>query len=435
MKGGLKRSGVLLAGCAAALVAALPLSEPAAAAAGPGVAASRGVQVGVSFFYDELAPWGEWIWLDGPGWVWYPHDVRHDWRPYVMGRWVYTDFGWTWVSEEEWGWAVYHYGRWLYDPFYGWVWAPGTVWGPAWVAWHWGGGWIGWAPLPWRVGWRGGVGLELGHVDLDVVLEPTWWCFVETRYILEPRVRHRVVPAARNVTLIRRTKNVTRYTVVENRVVNRGVGVEIFEKEIGSPVPRYRVRDVDSIRVSRGGKVKGDEVVLFRPAVSKRRGQREPAGRPEAAPGAHPRAARPEVAPPGSGPRGEAGPAPADVRRREKRNKELEAYHAAEQEELERIHREEISTPPPSASQDEITRRQDAEHRALELKQQRERQVQEQRQRREPSERTRPAPERQARPAPGPPAQPEAEPAAKPKPESSAKPKAEKAKPGKPGGD
>jgi hypothetical protein len=271
-----------------------------------------------------------------------------------------------------------------------------------------------------------------------VVLEPTWWCFTETRYILEPHVRHRVVPAARNVTLIRRTRNITSYTVVENRVVNRGVGVEVFEKEVGRPVERYRVRDVDSIRVSRGGKVRGEEVEFFRPAISKRRDQREPAERRGAMPGARPRTTRPEAAPPEGRPEGEAGPPPPDVRRRERKSRQLESYHAAEQEELERIHREEVGNPPPGESQDEIMRRQDAEHRAQELKQQRERQVQEQRQRREPSERARPAPERQARPAPEPSAKPRSEPAAKPKPEPSAKPKAEKRgkpKPGKPGGD
>jgi hypothetical protein len=246
------------------------------------------------------------------------------------------------------------------------------------------------------------------------------------------------------VTLIRRTKNITHYTVVENRVVNRGIGVEVFEKEVGRPVERYRVRDVDSIRVSRGGKVRGEEVELFRPAISKRRDQREPAERRGAMPGARPRAARPEAAPP----EGEAGPPPPDIRRQERKSRQLESYHAAEQEELERIHRDEVGNPPRGESQDEIVRRQDAEHRAQELKQQRERQVFQQRQRRETETRSVPAPtsERRAKPAPGPSAAPRAgpsakprsEPAAKPKPEPSAKPKAEKEgkpKPGKPGGD
>lgn len=111
-------------------------------------------------FYDDLAPHGRWVYVTGPGWVWSPHGVQAGWRPYQLGRWVFTDHGWTWASDEQWGWAVYHYGRWHQDTSYGWVWVPGTEWGPAWVAWHEGGGYVGWAPLPWQVRFRAGVGLD-----------------------------------------------------------------------------------------------------------------------------------------------------------------------------------------------------------------------------------------------------------------------------------
>src|SRR5258708_24450962 len=43
-------------------------------------------------------------------------------------------------------WACYHYGSWLYDPAYGWVWIPGTEWAPAWVVWREAPDYIGWAP-------------------------------------------------------------------------------------------------------------------------------------------------------------------------------------------------------------------------------------------------------------------------------------------------
>src|SRR4029453_8442307 len=98
-------------------------------------------------FYDELAPYGEWVHVSGPGWAWVPYDTPAGWRPYQVGHWIFTDYGWTWVSDESFGWAFYHYGRWHMDPGYGWVWVPGTEWGPAWVAWHEGGGYVGWAPL------------------------------------------------------------------------------------------------------------------------------------------------------------------------------------------------------------------------------------------------------------------------------------------------
>src|SRR5262245_51385066 len=82
-------------------------------------------------FYSDLSPYGAWVYVTGPGWVWSPYNMTADWRPYQMGHWVLTDYGWTWASDEEFGWAVYHYGRWHNDGAYGWVWVPGTDWGPA----------------------------------------------------------------------------------------------------------------------------------------------------------------------------------------------------------------------------------------------------------------------------------------------------------------
>ena len=63
--------------------------------------------------------------------------------------WDYTDqYGWMWVSDYEWGWAPFHYGRWTFDQQYGWMWVPGRTWGPAWVSFRYGDSYVGWAPLP-----------------------------------------------------------------------------------------------------------------------------------------------------------------------------------------------------------------------------------------------------------------------------------------------
>jgi hypothetical protein len=81
--------------------------------AAPTMAQDRDVDV--SYFYDELDQYGRW--MEHPRWgdVWSP-DVDPDWRPYTMGYWSYTDDnGWFWVSEEPFGWAVFHYGRWVLD--------------------------------------------------------------------------------------------------------------------------------------------------------------------------------------------------------------------------------------------------------------------------------------------------------------------------------
>ena len=50
-------------------------------------------------FYNRLAPYGNWIWLQGQ-YVWVPQNVGPAWRPYTVGRWVFTDrYGWMWVLQ------------------------------------------------------------------------------------------------------------------------------------------------------------------------------------------------------------------------------------------------------------------------------------------------------------------------------------------------
>jgi hypothetical protein len=228
-------------------------------------------------FRDDLAPYGQWVWVEGPGWVWSPYSMPAGWRPYQLGHWVLTDYGWTWSSDEDFGWAVYHYGRWHQTPNYGWVWVPGTEWGPAWVAWHEGGGYVGWAPLPWQVRWQAGVGLDWGGLNVNVAISPSSWYFVETRHLLDPGLRSYIAPAARNVTLIQVTRNVTNYTYIDNRIINQSVKVETIGRAIGHEVPRYHVKPAESPDVARGCKVKGQEFVVFRPNGNRGRG---PQGHP-----------------------------------------------------------------------------------------------------------------------------------------------------------
>jgi hypothetical protein len=114
--------------------------------------------------YEDLDEYGTWKDTGEYGNVWVPRDVGADWAPYRDGHWVWVDpWGWTWVDDEPWGYAPFHYGRWVYyDNFWGW--APGPVYvrpyyAPALVAWFGGPGWgvsvgfgggfggYGWCPL------------------------------------------------------------------------------------------------------------------------------------------------------------------------------------------------------------------------------------------------------------------------------------------------
>ncbi|AWG25775.1 DUF6600 domain-containing protein [Flavobacterium kingsejongi] len=98
-------------------------------------------------FYDNLSPYGTWIDYPNYGHVWNPR-VEGDFRPYnTNGRWISSQEGWTWASDYNWGWAPFHYGRWLYDDLYGWLWIPGYEWSPAWVTWGTVDNYYCWAPL------------------------------------------------------------------------------------------------------------------------------------------------------------------------------------------------------------------------------------------------------------------------------------------------
>ena len=97
-----------------------------------------------STFYDSLSSDGSWFETPDYGYVFQPTIVIQDrsWRPYTRGRWVCSNRGWMWVSDERFGWACYHYGRWALISGRGWVWIPGDEWAPAWVSWRNGGDYV-----------------------------------------------------------------------------------------------------------------------------------------------------------------------------------------------------------------------------------------------------------------------------------------------------
>ncbi len=221
-------------------------------------------QVDVGIFYDSLAPYGEWVEMPDYGWSWAPR-VERGWRPYTRGQWIMTDDGWFWDSDERFGWAAYHYGRWVNDPYYGWVWVPGIEWAPAWVSWRHGDGYTGWAPLPPRATWRTRVGLSIGGLDLDAFIGARDYTFVRDRSFVDRSAYRSALPQTQNVTIIKGTQNVTRYAIVDDRVVNSGIDVANVERAVGRRVPRTRTVDVDRADAPR--RETASEIAVFRPLV------------------------------------------------------------------------------------------------------------------------------------------------------------------------
>ena len=206
---------------------------------GPAVTQSQ-AEVSVSFFYDQLEPYGEWMETGDYGYVWHPRDVREDWRPYTDGRWAYTDAGWTWVSEEPYSWAVYHYGRWTNLDRVGWVWVPGTDWGPAWVSWRSSERHVGWAPLPPEATLS--VGVSIGAwADSYYDIGPASYTFVETRNLGAPRIFSVARPWRENITYINETRNITNISYQNNFVINQGPRYEDITRVSEQPIQRLRL--------------------------------------------------------------------------------------------------------------------------------------------------------------------------------------------------
>ncbi|HIX54710.1 MAG TPA: hypothetical protein H9853_06770, partial [Candidatus Sphingobacterium stercoripullorum] len=134
---------------------------------------AQNVQVSMDLFYQELSPYGHWYNDPVYGDIWQPSNVGPDFYPYSSnGYWVMTEYGNTWVSDYQWGWAPFHYGRWVHLDRRGWAWVPGYEWGPAWVEWRSGGGYYGWAPMQPSVGIHVNVGLPI-----------SLWVFIPSRHI------------------------------------------------------------------------------------------------------------------------------------------------------------------------------------------------------------------------------------------------------------
>lgn len=206
-------------------------------------------------FYDELAPYGQWVQTPEYGTVWMPN-AEPGFQPYATnGHWVVTEYGNTWVSDYAWGWAPFHYGRWFMDRYNRWAWVPGYEWGPAWVSWRSGGGYYGWAPL--------GPGV---NINVNINIPPAWWTFVPQVYITSPRLYSYCVPRPRVVNIYQNTTIINNVYRVNNRAYAYGPRREEIEYATRRSVPVYRIENT-----GRPGRatVRDNAVGIYRPDLSR----------------------------------------------------------------------------------------------------------------------------------------------------------------------
>ena len=243
----------------------------------PVVTAPPAGAVDYSTFYAGLAPYGNWVNLEGE-WLWQPTAVLTDpaWSPYCQrGRWVYSDCGWVWQSSYSWGWAPFHYGRWRHHSRYGWVWRPDRVWGPAWVCWRFSDSAIGWAPLPPEATYANEAGLCYNGrpvmAGFDFGLNGSAFTFVPVERFCESSLaRHRYPrPQAEQIFLSASIRQ-NRIAIQDGRLRNFGPPVTRI-----ASATRQEIRPVTVVdQNTRAGapilrtKILGATLTIFRPSVT-----------------------------------------------------------------------------------------------------------------------------------------------------------------------
>ena len=262
---------------AAFAVLAASLPAPPAARAQGGQADAHG-QVDLEYFQEALAPSGEWMESVLLGAVWQPKEAaeKTTWKPYSNGSWSYTDQGWMWISNEDHGWATYHYGRWANLEGVGWAWVPGYEWAPSWVSWRTSpeldpranvasapaeaapagdtgraapapaprrrGGVIGWAPLPPAAVLDPEEGLSQ-RTDETCDIGPAAYSFVPAENFGDENVGASAFTPEEAFMLIERTLNITNmaYLAGSRNVFAGGPSYEVMRDVAARPVPLYAV--------------------------------------------------------------------------------------------------------------------------------------------------------------------------------------------------
>jgi hypothetical protein len=220
----------------------------------------------INTFYDELSKDGDWIKVEKDeidndeslelsetveidediitDYVWRPR-VSYtyiDWNPYTYGHWVFTRFGWVWVSEYEWGWGPYHYGRWWFSARWGWVWSPGHRWAPCWVSWCHSHHHIGWHPISPRTHWRHHNGIVITHPVTPKQKNITnKWTFVKKEDFTKKITKETTINLTKNKEILSGAK----ITKSGDEIYNTGPKKKSIENITGTAITTKKVTIVN----------------------------------------------------------------------------------------------------------------------------------------------------------------------------------------------
>jgi hypothetical protein len=246
-------------------------------------------------FYDELAPYGEWVQVNpedvglkskiassnssgnnsfsisnllgvkdayadasmGMIFVWKPSPdltiagsvgETHEYMPYSNGQWINTDEGWYFRGRTPYEETVSHHGRWVHSKHGGWMWVPGRVWAPAWVDWRQNDDYVSWAPLSPSIYFSAG-NMNMYPIDDDD------YVIVERRHFCDPEIYRYYNPyyedgSRVSINLMIGTVGLV---VVNNTIINRGPDVNIIQNFYGRNIDLvnlHHVRNYNDVRYS-----------------------------------------------------------------------------------------------------------------------------------------------------------------------------------------
>jgi hypothetical protein len=120
------------------------------------------------------------------------------------------------------------------------------------------------APLRPNVGWYYCSVFAFANAN---TISPHQWCFVPRQHMLDVTINIQVTSVARNVTMIERSHDATRYEVRGGRPANLGIDVAHVESVIGRKVPIVTITDVPAPARGRGQSAGNGAVGFFRPTI------------------------------------------------------------------------------------------------------------------------------------------------------------------------
>ena len=91
-------------------------------------------------------------------------------------------------------------------------------------------------------------------MDIDFDIGPSYYNFIDVRYIGEPVLRERIFAVDRNVTYMTSTVNVTNITYRDNQVYNHGPNYDRLSRYSTRPIQRLTLQrdaNVDPLAAAR----------------------------------------------------------------------------------------------------------------------------------------------------------------------------------------